>query len=99
MFPTGIANVYVAVASGLLLCAILIARRAAIGKVIILVVSLIAVTTPVLHTRGTGVGASAKSSAGFFFVRTLIALGMTGTFTFILSVRALLSPQAGQAQN
>ena len=41
---------------------------------------------------------SAKSSGGFFFVWTLIALGAIGTFTFMLSVRALRSSQAGQAR-
>ena len=39
---------------------------------------------PVIHVRGLG-----GTSGDFFFVWTLIALGVTGTFSLILSVREL----------
>jgi hypothetical protein len=40
--------------------------------------------------RGVGVGGSiAKSSGAFFFVWTLIALGVTALFSIILSGRGL----------
>ena len=42
--------------------------------------------------KGTGVGgAIAKSSGAFFFIWTLLALGVTALFSVILSARALLS--------
>ena len=62
------------------------------GYVIILVGSLGASAMPVVHTTGTGIG----KSSGFLFVWTLIALGVTGIFSVILSARGLWSPQWGQ---
>jgi hypothetical protein len=96
MFPGGIAILYAALASGVLLYWILVLAERRSGQLIMLVVSLFAVAMPVLHTRGAGVGAIAKSSGGFFFVWTLVALGMTGTFSFILSVRGLWSLRSRQ---
>jgi hypothetical protein len=66
------------------------------GYIIILLGSLLASGMPVIHMRGAGVGAMAKSSGGFFFVWTLLALGVTGLFSVILSVRGLWSLQLGQ---
>jgi hypothetical protein len=96
MFPPGIGILYAAIASGVLLYVMLVLAERRSGQVIMLVVSLIAVTMPVLHTRGAGVGAIAKSAGGGFFVWTLVALGAIGTVSFILSVRALMSPQSGE---
>ena len=62
------------------------------GYVIILVLSLLALGVPFIHMRGKGVGVAsgiANSSGGFFFVWTLIALGVTGLFSVILSARGL----------
>jgi hypothetical protein len=42
---------------------------------------------------GAGVGVN-RSAGAFFFVWTLYALGVTGTFGVILSVRALWSARA-----
>ena len=59
------------------------------GYVIILLGSL-GVVVPVIHMKGAGVGGTlAKSSGAFFFIWTLIALGVTALFSVILSVRAL----------
>jgi hypothetical protein len=96
MFPGGIGILYAALVAGALLCAMMVLAEQRSGQVIMLVVSLIAVAMPVLHTRRHGVAMIAKSSGGFFFVWTLIALGAIGTFMFILSVRALRSPQSSQ---
>lgn len=96
MFPGGIAILYAAIVAGALLYAMLVLAERRSGQVIMLVVSLIAVAMPVLHTRGAGVAISAKSSGGFFFVWTLIALGAIGTFTFILSARGLWGLRRGQ---
>ena len=64
------------------------------GYVIILVGSLLGLLVPVLHMTGVGVGGEiAKSSGGFFFVWTLISLGVTSLISVILSVCGLWSPQ------
>jgi hypothetical protein len=59
------------------------------GYVIILLGSLLASGIPVVHMRGAGVGVIAKSNGGYFFVWTLLALGVTAIFSAILSVRGL----------
>ena len=60
------------------------------GYVIILLGSLLGVLVPVIHMKGAGVGGTtAKSSGAFFFIWTLIALGVTALFSVILSARGL----------
>ena len=64
------------------------------GYIIILLGSLLSLAVPVAHMKGKGVGVSsgiAHSSGHFFFVWTLIALGVTALFSVILSVRGLWS--------
>ena len=69
------------------------------GYVIILLGSLLGSGIPVLHMMGKGVGGDfAKSSGAFFFVWTLIALGVTALFSVILSARGLWSLQWGQSR-
>ena len=60
------------------------------GYVIILLGSLLGLIVPVIHMKGAGVGgAIAKSSGAFFFIWTLLALGVTALFSVILSARGL----------
>ena len=60
------------------------------GYVIILLGSLLALLVPVVHMKGAGVGgAIAKSSGAFFFIWTLLALGVSALFSVILSARGL----------
>jgi hypothetical protein len=61
------------------------------GYIIILLGSLLGLCIPIIHMKGAGVGAQvAKApSGGFFFVWTMIALGVTALFSIILSVRGL----------
>lgn len=71
------------------------------GYVIILLGSLLGLLVPVIHMKGAGVGgAIAKSSGAFFFIWTLLALGVTALFSVILSVRGLLEhlPRRTDAQ-
>ncbi|HJR08115.1 MAG TPA: hypothetical protein VJ842_12715 [Pyrinomonadaceae bacterium] len=78
---------------------VLAGRRS--GYVILLIGSLLGLGIPFIHMRGKGVGvasAIANSSGGFFFVWTLIALGVTALFSVILSARGLWSPQWGQSR-
>ena len=62
------------------------------GYVIILIGSLLGLVVPVVHMMGKGVGVSGnipKSSGAFFFIWTLLALGVTALFSVILSARGL----------
>jgi hypothetical protein len=73
--------------------ALVLAERRS-GYIIMLLGSLLAVGVPVLHMKGKGVGVAsgiASSSGGFRFVWMLIALGVTGLFSAILSARGLWS--------
>ncbi len=66
------------------------------GYVIILLGSLLGLAVPIIHMMGKGVGfvsGIANSSEGFFFVWTLIALGVTSLFSVILAARGLWSLQ------
>jgi hypothetical protein len=78
---------------------VLAERRA--GYVIILLGSLLGLAVPVIHMMGKGVGVGsniANSSGAFFFVWTLLALGVTALFSVILSVRGLWCPQWSQSR-
>jgi hypothetical protein len=66
------------------------------GYVIMLLGGVFAAAMPVLHMTGAGYGAIARSSGGFFFVWTLLAVGVTGTFTVILAARALWRSRAAR---
>ena len=67
-------------------------RRA--GYIIIFFASILGLVVPVVHMKGTrGVigGDIGTSGQAFLFVWTLLALGITATFSIILSARALSS--------
>ena len=70
------------------------------GYGIILVASLLASGLPVVHMRGAGLvgGEIAKSSGAFFFVLTLIALGVTALFSVVLAARGLWSLKWGRSR-
>lgn len=55
------------------------------GYVIVILGSLSAAGMPILHTMGAGI----SPSRGAFFVWTLLALGVTGVFSLLLSVHGL----------
>ena len=73
---------------------VLAERRA--GYVIMLLGGLFAAAMPVLHMRGAGYAAIAKSSGGFFFVWNLIVVGAIGILTIILSARAVWVLRSGR---
>ncbi|HEX8371111.1 MAG TPA: hypothetical protein VF604_21385 [Pyrinomonadaceae bacterium] len=70
------------------------------GYVILLVLSLLGSGIPILHMTGSGLvgGDIAGSSGAFFFVWTLIALGVTTLFSVILSARGLWLLQWGKSR-
>ena len=70
------------------------------GYVVVLLGSLLGLAAPVLHMTGRGVGAGsriAESTGAFFFIWTLIALGVTALFSVILSARGLWSLRRGRS--
>ena len=78
---------------------VLAGRRS--GYIIILLGSLLSLVVPVVHMQGKGVGVASRmvnTSGHFFFVWTLLALGVTGLFGVILSARGLWSLRRGQSR-
>ena len=64
------------------------------GYIIMFLGSLFSLVVPVVHMKGKGVGVTSSighSSGHFFFVWTMIAIGVTGLFSVILSARGLWS--------
>ena len=69
---------------------VLAGRRS--GYLIIVLGSLLGMVVPVIHMKGKGVGIGssiANSTGGFFFIWTLIAIGVTALFSVILSLHGL----------
>jgi hypothetical protein len=72
------------------------------GYLIIFLGSLLGSGIPVIHMMGKGVGVPsniAKSGGAFFFVWTLVALGVTALFSVILSARGFWRLQRGRADS
>lgn len=68
----------------------LVLRERRSGYIIVLVASLLGLLVPIIHMKGAGVGgAIAKSGGGFFFIWTLIALGVSSLFSAMLSTLGL----------
>lgn len=68
----------------------LVLQRRLAGIVIILLNSLLGLAVPYIHMKGeAGVGELAKTDGGFFFVATLLFLGVSSLFAFVLSIHAL----------
>ena len=64
------------------------------GYIITFLGGLFSLVVPLAHMRGKGVGITssvAHTSGHFFFVWTLIAIGVTGLFSVILSTHGLWS--------
>lgn len=60
------------------------------GYIVLVLGSAFAALMPVLHLSGAGVGGKiAASEGGFFFIWTVMALGVSGTFSLILSAQGL----------
>lgn len=94
MSPAGLSNLFAVFIWVVLLCGTLLLSGRRSGYIIIFLGSILGLVMPVLHMKGTrGVlgSAIANSSEAFFFVWVLLALGVTATFSIILSARALLN--------
>ena len=75
------------------LCATLLWIDRRWGLIIVLVGSLLTLGVAIIHMTGAGLGVK-RSAGAYFFVWTIYALGITGTFGVILSARALWSSRA-----
>src|ERR1700760_2981063 len=87
MSPGGLFNLIVVVVWVVWLYATLMLAGRRSGYIIILLMSLLMTVIPVIHMRGRGIGFGTTRSGGFFFVWTLLVLGVTALFSAILSVR------------
>ena len=74
---------------------VLAGRRS--GYVITLITALLASGVPILHMMGKGLGHQATTDGAFFFIWTTLAIGVTGLFSVILSVRGLWSLRRGHS--
>ena len=86
--PVGPKNLAVAILVVWLVAAVLLTGKRA-GYLVLSLGSLMAAGMPVLHLQGRSIGAIIQSPGGYFFLWTLLALGVTGTFALILNVRGL----------
>ena len=69
---------------------VLAGRRS--GYIIILLFSLLGMGVPIIHMKGKGVGIGSSiyhSHGAYFFIWTLLALGVTSLFSAILSAQGL----------
>jgi hypothetical protein len=100
MEPGGVNNVIGVIILVVWLYATLVLAERRSGYVIVLLASLLASGIPVIHMRGAGLvgGRIANSGGIFFWVWTLIALGVTALFSLILSARGLWSLQSRPPQ-
>ena len=93
--PGGLSNLVVTVIITVVwLYGILVLFERRSGYIIMVLLSLFSLVVPLSHMMGKGVGVTSSfghSSGYFFFVWTLIAIGVTGLFSVILSARGLWS--------
>ena len=94
MSPAGLENLFAVFVLAVQLYGTLVLGGRRTGYIIIFFGSILGLVMPVLHMKGTrGVigGDIGNSGQAFLFVWTLLALGITSTFSLILSASALLS--------
>src|SRR5438067_5526706 len=93
--PGGLSNLVVMVlVSVVWLYGTMVLAERRSGYIIMLLLSLFSLVVPYVHMKGRGVGVTSRIpnfSGHFFFVWTLLAIGVLGLFSAILSVRGLWS--------
>ena len=93
--PGGLANL----AGGVLISVVwlygtLVLAERRSGYIIMLLGSLFSLVVPIIHMKGRGVGLASRlagTSGHFFFVWTLLEIGVLGLFSAILAARGLWS--------
>jgi hypothetical protein len=94
MSPAGLVNLFVVLVFVVQLYGTLVLSGRRAGYIIIFLGSVLGLVIPVVHMKGTrGLlgGDIGNSGQAFLFVWTMLALGITATFSIILSASALLS--------
>jgi len=94
MSPAGLVNLFAVFVLVVQLYGTLVLGGRRAGYIIIFLGSILGLVITVIHMKGTrGVisGDIGNSSQAFLFVWTILALGITSTFSVILSASALLS--------
>jgi hypothetical protein len=94
MSPAGLVNLFVVLVFVVQLYGTLVLSGRRAGYIIIFLGSVLGLVIPVVHMKGTrGLlgGDIGNSGQAFLFVWTMLALGITATFSVILSASALLS--------
>ena len=92
--PAGLVNLFPVFILVVQLYGTLVLGGRRTGYIIIFLGSVLGLLIPVIHMKGTrGLigGDIGNSSQAFLFVWTILALGITATFSIILSASALLS--------
>src|SRR5258706_2432118 len=80
--------------------ALVLAERKA-GYIIMLIGGLAGVGMPILHmslAKNVIANELGRARGDYVFIWTLIAVGVTGLFSLVLSVRCLINPQWGQSR-
>ena len=93
MSTAGLGNLFAVFVLVVQLYATLVLGGRRTGYIIIFIGSVLGLVVPVIHmkgTRGLISGDIGNSGQAFLFVWTLLALGITSTFSVILSASALL---------
>jgi len=72
---------------------LLVLEKRRSGYITILIISILAIGLPIIHMMGAGMsgGRIANSTGAFFFVWTLVVIGVTALFSAVISARALWS--------
>ncbi len=92
-WDAGPGNLVVIVILLVWLCGTVLLAGRRSGYVIMLLGGIFAAGMPVLHLTGAGLSVKARA---FFFLWTMIALGVTGMFSVILAARDLWSFKRGE---
>jgi hypothetical protein len=100
--PGGLSNlIMVVLISVVWLYGTLVLAGRPTGYIIILLLSLFSLVVPYIHMKGKGVGVASRlaySNGHFFFVWTLLVIGVIGLFSAILSAHGLWSLRRGQSR-
>jgi hypothetical protein len=94
MAPPGLENLFAVLIFAVWLYGTLALPERRAGSIIVLLGSLFGLAVPIVHMKGNGgvtAGDIGKSGGAFFFVWTLLALGVTAMFSAAISARALCS--------
>jgi hypothetical protein len=101
MAAHGINNLTVVVVLALFLYGALVLAERKSGYIIMFIGGLAGLGMPILHmalARHVIENELARARGDYVFVWTLLALGVSGLFSLVLSVRCLLNPQWGQSR-